>query len=991
MTLKRLFAVMALPVLVLFFSQAAYAQDKTVTGKVTDSKDGSGVPGASVTAKGSRTGTQTGADGSFRITVASSVNTLVISAVGYTTQEVAISGGEISVALVATSSNLNEVVVVGYGTARRKDLTGAVASVRAKDFNQGVFTAPDQLIQGKVAGVQVINNTGAPGGATTVRIRGISSIRSSNQPLFVVDGVPLSGGSAAPGLGTALGGAPGDNPLNFINPADIASMDILKDASATAIYGSRGANGVIIITTKRGQTGAPKIEFNTSVGVSNLLKRIDVLTGDEYRKALQDYGQTSGNFGTSVDALDEILRTAITQNYNMAVTGGNDNGRYRISGGYMNQEGIVKESGFKKYSASLSSSFKFLESKRLALDFNVVTAHTTTNSAPISNDAGFQGSLIGTALQWNPTAALTWTTAQPINPALGATTLNPLALLAAYDDANNLTTVLASIAPSFKFTSDLEYKFLYSLNYGAGERRTEIRNWINQQGIEGRGFAQIANNRQVNQQFTHTLSYVKAITSSLNLNAVVGYEYLKYDFKGSSMSANRFVEYPGLKYTDYIQNAPAADRSIFSFADPLAELQSYFARASINILDRFLVTATIRRDGSSKFGANNKYGTFPSFAAAWNISNETFLKNNNFINNLKLRVGWGQTGNQEFPTGASKRIVRIGEANNQEEINFQNENVKWEANTLANVGIDFSILDSRITGTIDVYNRKTEGPLFRQNPPQPAPTIGGYWFNIPATIENSGVEVALSGAVLRGRDMNWNIGINASFQKNELKNFVGSIETGGLHGQGISGATSQRLVSGQPINVYYLRQFQGIDKSSGQSIIKLNPDGSDALDYSGSPNPKVVLGFTTDFTYKKWAAVINMNGAMGHYLYNNTLNSVIPIGNLGTRNIAKSLIGGSVKENITNPISPSTRYLEKGDYMKLANASVSYRFGDIAKIFKGAVISLTAQNLFIITNFTGFDPEVNVDKNVNGVPSLGIEYIPYPTARTILLGITFSL
>ena len=991
MTLKRLLQATSLLSLLLIFSLGAMAQEKTISGKVTDSKDGSPVVGASVVPKGSSAvGTTTGADGTFRLNVAGNVTALLISYVGYGTQEVSLGGKtSLEVKLASSGSNLNEVVVVGYGTARRRDLTGSVASVKAKDFNGGIVTAPDQLIQGKVAGVQIINNTGAPGGATTIRIRGISSIRSGNQPLFVVDGVPLSGGSAAPGLGTALGGAPGDNPLNFINPNDIASMEVLKDASATAIFGSRGANGVVIINTKKGQTGAAKIDFSSSVGISTLLKKLDVLSGDEYRSTLTKYSLTSGNFGNSVDALEEITRKATTQNYNIAISAGNDNGRYRISAGYQDQQGIVKESGFKKYTANFTGTYKFLESKRLGLDFNILTANTTTNSAPISNDAGFQGSLIANALQWNPTHKLDWTTAVPVDPALGATTLNPLALLGAYDDVNNLTSILASIAPSFKITEDLEYKLLYSVNYGRGERRAEIRRWINIQG--NRGFAQIASNRQLNQTLTHTLNYNKQIGSDLNLSALAGYEYLKYDYKGSGMTGNNFVDYPGIKYTDYMQNVPAADRSMYSFSDPIAELQSYFGRISLGYKDKYLLTATVRRDGSNKFGKNNKYGTFPSVAAKWIISNEEFLSSNNFVNNLSLRASWGQTGNQEFPSSAPLRVVSIGQGENQDVSSLENQDIKWETNTLANIGIDFSLLDSRITGSVDYYNRKTTDPIFQQVVTQPGPPIR-FWTNLEGEIVNSGVEVALNGAILKDKDLSWNLGVNAAFQQNELKNFVGAIETGGLSGQGISGATSQRLVSGQPINVFYLRTFQGIDKTTGQSIYKLNTDGSDNLDYVGSPNPKMILGITTDLSYKKWYLAINMNGAFGHYLYNNTANSVLPIGNIiGGRNIAKSILDGSVKESTSNPLAPSTRYLEKGNYLKLANATLSYRLGSIAKVIKNANLSLTGQNLFIITKFTGFDPEVNVDKNVNGVPSLGIEYTPYPTARTVLLSLTFSL
>jgi iron complex outermembrane receptor protein len=985
MTFKRFFQAV-LPVVMLFAFQVTFAQNKTVTGRITDVRDGSPVAGATVTAKGTNIGTSTAADGSFSLSVPSSATTLVVSSVGFAGQEIAISDN-MTVALAgAAGSNLNEVVVTGYGTARKKDLTGAVTSVKAKDFNQGIFASPDNLIQGKVAGVQVVNNSGAPGGAATIRIRGVGSIRSGNSPLVVVDGVPLSGGTAAPGNGTPLGGSPGENPLNFINPADIASMDVLKDASATAIFGSRGANGVIMITTKKGQSGAPRIEFNTAVGVSNMLRSMDVLNGDEYRSALKSYGLTSGDFGANVNALDAITRTGIQQNYNIAISGGNDNGKYRVSAGYLDNQGIVKESGFKKYSAGLSSSFRFLESKKLGLDINLLTAQTVTRQAPISNDAGFQGSLIGNALQWNPTHPLykpdgsIW-----VNNNLGATTVNPMALLAAHDDISNLSTILASISPSFKILNNLEYRMLYSVNYGSGDRKSEIRNWLNLTG--NLGWAQSINNKSVNQQLTHTLTYSPKITNNLSLNAVVGYEYLKYDFRGNGMVGNRFVDYPDLKYWDYMANVPANDRSIYSFANPISELQSYFARATFNWADRLLLTATMRADGSSKFGANNKYGYFPSLAAAWNISNESFLRDSRLISNLKLRASWGKTGNQEFPSGTSIPVVGIGQGGNQNRVNYANPDIKWETNTMTNIGLDFGFSDNRITGSIDWFNRLTTDPIFQFDVTAPGPSAGRYWKNLPATIRNTGLELSLNAALIRTANMTWNIGGNIAFLDNELNDLAGAYETGAISGQGLSGATAQRLVSGQPLNVWYLRNFQGIDKTTGQSIYQ---DGGNTLYYSGSPNPKQVYGFYTDFSYNKFFAIMNFNGAAGHLIYNNTLNGVTPIGNLGTRNIASSLIGGAVKESPSNPIAPSTRYLEKGNYLKLANATIGYRLGNLGKVFNNVTATLTGQNLLLFTNFTGFDPEVNVDKNVQGIPSFGIEYIPYPTARTILFGLNFS-
>lgn len=977
------------------------AQDRVVSGRVTDSKDNSGVPGVTVAPKGTKTGTQTGSDGTFRLSVGSGVTTLVFSSIGYTTQEVDITGkSNVDVVLIISNSQLGEVVVTGYGTSRRRDVTGSIASIKAKDFNQGIVTAPDQLIQGKAAGVQVINNSGAPGGGTTVKIRGISSIRSANSPLIVVDGVPLSGGSAAPGLGTpGLGNAAGENPLNFINPNDIVSIDILKDASATAIYGSRGSNGVIQITTKRGQTGAPKIEFSTSIGMSTMMRQIEVLDAAGYVNALTKYALATtvstnttptGNGGGNVDAMDEITRTGITTSNNIAISGGSETGKYRLSVGFLNQEGIIQQSNFQKFTSAFSGSYKFLESRRLGLDFNIIATNSRTLNAPISNNAGYQGSLIGTSLQWNPTYPLVDGSGNPIviDPRLANTTVNPLALLDAHDDRGSLVTILASIAPSFKITNDLEYKFLYSLNYGVGNRKGELRRWINFDGVKDRGWASIANNRSTNHVLTHTLNYVKQF-NDLGLNALAGYEFRRDDYTGSGMSGQGFVDYPDLHYYNYIQNLATADRNIYSFANPIAEVQSYFARAIFNYKERYTLTGTFRADGSSRFGKDHKYGYFPSVGFAWNMLKENFMANAKGINTLRLRLGWGITGNQEFPdNGAAIRRVSIGIGGNQTVSNLENDDLKWEESTTLNAGIDFGIFNGRLTGTVDYFDKTSTDVLYRTQVVQPGPPQE-YWINLPATIENSGLEVTLTGNIISKKDLKWNVTANAAFLRNTLEDFGRINNTGELHGQGLSSAFAQRLADGYPVNVFYLPTWLGLD-ANGASIY----EGGDATvkTYHGSPSPRTLIGFSTDVSYKKWFFVTNFNGAFGHYIYNNTFNSVLPIGNLlAKRNITPSILEGKVKEATSNVPSPSTRYLEKGNYIKCANATVSYRVGDLGKIFKGVVINLTGQNLFVLTDFKGFDPEVNVDKNIGGVPSLGIEYIPYPTARSIILGLTFGL
>ena len=984
------------------FTAFAMAQNQTVTGVVTDKK-GEPLPGVTVAVKNTTLATSTNTKGAYTLNNVPKDAVLTFTGVGVVQWQVDVDGKSVVNTDVETSvGNLNEVVVVGYGTARRKDLTGSVATVQAKDFNKGNYTSPDQLIQGKAAGVLVINNTGQPGGATTVRIRGTSSIRSGNQPLFVIDGVPLSGGSARPGGRGGDFGSDGGNPLTYINPNDISGIEILKDASATAIYGSRGANGVVLITTKRGKSGAPQVDASASFGVGTLLKRLEVLNAAEYVKTLNDYklpttvwtaAAPTANFGGNVDAFDAITRSALTQNYNVAVGGGTEDGRYRISAGYLDQQGIIKTSDLKKFTANLTSSFKFLPSKKLGLDINVLVTQTNERIAPISQFVGFTGNLISQALQWNPTHPLIkpGTDSAWIDPALGATTINPLAQLNYFKDKATVNTIIASISPSYKITKDLEYKFIYSVNRQVGVRRGEVNGLINVEGIQNRGSAFVGNQEQTNQQLTNTLNFNKKITSQLNLNAVVGHEWLIYDTKGNFQSAQDFTNI-GLNYYDYLQYSTQASRGIGSFASPTTELQSFFGRAIINLRDKYLITGTMRADGSTRFGANNKYGYFPSVGIAWNASQEGFLANSSFIKNLKVRASWGQTGNQEFPSGASLNRFGLGQQAISQ-TNYGNEDLKWETSTTLNAGIDFSIFNDRLSGTIDVFEKKTTDVLFEQNIVQPAPG-GKIWINLDGSVVNKGLEITLTGGIIRNKDMNWNISGNASFLDNTVTGLAGFYETGALRGQGFSGVLGQRVVSGQPLNVWYLRRFNGLDKGAGTGQGQsLYADGGSTLYYSGSPNPKMLLGLSSDFSYKKFSASIGMNGTFGHYLFNNTAASVLGIGNLlGSRNIAKELINnGGFQEALSNAPAPSTRNLEKGNYLKMANATIGYRVGNIGNSIRNLYISFTGQNLFIITNYTGFDPEVNTDAGNDGIPSLGVEYIPYPSARTFSLGLNFSL
>jgi len=967
---------------IFFMAGSIYAQ-KTVSGKVTDA-NGVPVAGASVTVKGGTQGTSTDLNGAFSLSVPADGKMLVISAIGFATRELEVEGTDFSnISLTNKANDLNEVVVIGYGTARKKDLTGSVAQVQAKDFNKGVFAAPDALIQGKVAGVQIIQNSGAPGAGSTIRIRGNASVRAGTQPLFVVDGVPLDGGSPRPGVNNELGATPGGNPLNFINPADIASMEVLKDASAAAIYGSRGANGVVIITTKKGQSGEPKVEFGVSTGFSSILRKMEILDAAGYRDALRKYNVTTGDLGGNSDPLGSILRTGITQNYNMSISGGNADAKYRVSLGYLDQEGIIRKTDFKKLAATVNSSFRFLKSKKLGLDVNIISSQNIENIAPVSNNAGFQGSLIGQALQWNPTRNLRNSDGSLVIDNGGAQ-INPLAMSEAYDDKSIVTNILGSISPSYKITNALEFRMLYSINYGTGTRRTQIGRNINLQNIQNRGWANYANNELITNQLTNTLTFNKKISKDLNLNAVAGYEYMKFVNRGAGISGQDFIDV-GIPYTNMLQFTTQGTRGVGSFAPPVSELQSYFGRAILNFRDKYVFTATFRADGSSKFGENNKYGYFPSFAASWNVGEEDFLRNSNLFSSLKLRASWGQTGNQEFPAGASQAQFSFTGPGRFEETQQANPDLKWEKTTQYNFGLDFGFANDRVTGSIDYYNRNTTDLLFNFTVTQPGPG-GRYWINLPGNIINSGVELAINSSIVRKKDFNFDFGFNVAFQKNILKNYNGpDVNTGSISGQGVSGTNAQRFSNNRELNIFYTRQFTGIDRDGNVTYAN---DG--AFTYLGSPNPDVVFGFTPSITYKKLSFVANFNGAMGHVIYNNTLNTVLNIGNLGTRNIASSLMALTNLEARSSPVAASSRYLEKGDYMKLANATLSYNIGPIGKTIRSASAFVNAQNLFVITKFSGFDPEVNTDKSVDGFSSFGIEYTPYPTPRTVNFGINFS-
>ncbi len=982
--------------LLLFGISQILAQQRTINGTVM-SPDRTPLEGASVIVPGQKNGASTGGDGKFSLSVPSNAKQIHISYVGSTTKKIDLTSfSSYEIILEPSSEALSDVVVVGYGSIKKKDLTGSVASIPSKFFNKGQINSPEQLLQGKVSGLQVTNSSGQPGGITIVKIRGNNSIRSGNTPLYVVDGIPLDGRSPRPSFAASgLGQTPGGDPLTFINPSEISNIEVLKDASASAIYGSRGANGVILITTKKGVKGPAKLEAAASVGFSDLMRKVDVLDAQGYVSALKKFNAPLADSGANVNPFNEIIRkSSMTQNYSVALSGGNDNGKYRASFLMSDLDGIILKTNLKKFVANFNGQYKFLDDK-LSIDFNSTFANVVEHIAPISQDAGSGGNLISLALIWNPTLPLK--RANGIyNQENRSGQVNPLALSTAYNDISKITTILTSASASYKILPWLEYRLLFGLNYGIGERDSELQGWIKGTGgnADAKGIGSIQNAVLSSQTITHTLNAETNITDKLSINALVGYEYWNTNFQGNGSSVYQFdynldqSKLIPIHYYDNMGDGKQANLRTNSYKEPKVEIQSYFARAVFNYNDKYLLTGTFRADGSSKFGINNKYAYFPSLAAAWNITNEDFMKGGKVFDNLKLRIGYGETGNQEFPSDAAYDVYRYTGYQQFGSAHFGNKDLKWETVKSLDVGLDFTLLKGRLYGAIDYFDKETKNPIFLTVVSQPTLGGGSLYKNLDgAFVTNKGVEISLGADVVQTGKINWSVNGNVTFVKNKFEFPPAGANplafTGALHGQGTTGAYSEAISHNQPINVFYLDVFNGFDKD-GIGQYGTGPK------YVGDPNPKLFLGFSSDVRYRKLSLNLGFHGSFGNKIYNNTAMSVLNLNNIaGGRNIATGLV--SAGESVANAIRPSTRFLEKGDYVKMHNATLRYDIGSLGKFVKGLAIYVSGNNLFVISKYKGFDPEVNVDKSLNGIPSLGVDYIGYPTQRTFLIGINFNL
>jgi len=959
-------------------SQELMQQKKNITGIIVD-ESGEPVIGANVAERGTTNGTISDIEGKFSLSVFDNA-VLHVSYIGYVSQNVTVkSTPSMRIVLVEDARNLNEVVVIGYGVSSVKDVTGSVTSVSSRDFNKGIISSPEQLIQGKAAGVQITSSSGEPGGGININIRGSSSVRSGNYPLYVVDGVPLSGDNVS--SGGSFGST--KNPLNFLNPDDIKDIVILKDASATAIYGSRGANGVVIITTKSGQADQ-RIDYSVTLGVSRVSKKYDVLNAAEFLDALRSYdydvNSVEINGGHDTDWQDQIYRTAISHTHNLSFGNSNDKGDYRVSISHMNQQGVIKNSKMQRSTIRLNGSRKYFDN-RLKFETQLTVSDIDDYGVPIGKST-HDGNLLSAAIYMNPTHAVYLSDGKYNQPS--ETELNPVAMLEYTYDKTNTLRALLSFSAELEITKGLTFKTIYGYDVSKSDREDAHSPLLNARGFVNVGKAHINTVSRKNDVWENYINYNKTF-DKLDFSAMLGYSYQSFDRKTTSLSGSKF-RFDDVKLM--LNNFASAETQVANSDKERDELQSYFGRVNLGFLDRFLLTATMRADGSTKFGENNKYGYFPSVAFAYRMSEEDFIPE--AVSNLKFRLGWGSTGNQEIPHNLYTQRQRysghsLGNTGNitlgsLSNVTFANPDLKWETTKQYNFGIDFGFLNQRFSGTIDLYYKSTSDLLLQLTSAQPAPQTF-YWSNLDADVINKGIEVSLTADIIQGQKFNWTAAGNFSYNKNEVKNLATTVETGELHGQGLTNVFIQRITSGQPMHTFYLRKFMGFDED-GISVY----DGDYPQYVNASPMPKYTVGLTNNFSYKNFSLNVFFTGQFGHKIYNNTDNAFFYASVLANgKNVTKNAIGTG--ESLLNTADPSTRFLHNGSYVRLQDATLEYRVPlQKNKIVSSLSFFVTGQNLFVITGYKGQDPEVNIDKAVNGVPSMGIDYIAYPRSRTVMTG-----
>ena len=962
------------------------AQTRTIKGEVTDAQNGEALIGATVMVEGEKGGTVTDFDGNFSLQVSSSAKKIKVSYIGYIDKILSISDN-MKVKLESDSKALADVVVIGYGTARKSDLTGSVATVKSKDFNKGLVSSPEQLINGKVSGVQIMSNSGSASAGSTIRVRGGASLNASNDPLIVLDGVPLEQGGIS---------GNSSNFLSMINPSDIESMTVLKDASSTAIYGSRASNGVIIITTKKGQQGAVKVNFNTTNSLQTRAQMVDMLSRDEFVNVINQFGTDNQKslLGTAnTDWNDEVYRTAFGTDNNLSVSGSIDKWLpFRVSVGYYNQSGLVRKDNVERWTGNVVLTPSFFQD-HLKLTIN---AKGTLNNNSFNN-----GGAVWAAATFNPTIPVYSGNDKygGYNEALDADGVpvnagvrNPRGLVDLYDSKSKVSRFIGSMDVDYKvhFLPDLKLHATVGADYAKGDGTVYVPAYAAQSynKDESLGGSDYKYGPQKNENRLLTLyanyaKYFEDIKSNVDLTAGYDYQYWK------STTPLYFTK-----------SAAGTNLSTVKASDYRHVMLSYYGRINYSFDGKYLLTATVRRDASSRFSKDTRWGTFPSVALGWTLTEEPWLKNQKVLSNLKLRASYGVTGQQEgignynyLPvysysvTGAEAFIN--GQYINTYRPEAYVSDLKWETTTSWNFGLDFGFLNGRIGGAIDFYTRKTKDLLAS------VPTAAGTNFSKTiltnvGNVDSKGIEISLNATPIQTKDWEWNLSYNFTWQNMKVKNLSltkGGSQTNVKVGPSIDAYQFQVLSEGYEPYMFYV-YHQLYDSKTGKPIegayADLNNDGeineSDLYRYH-SPAPKYIMGLSTSLRYKQLTLGMSFRANIDNYVYNGMGMSTGAFETVSYNNSQLNNLNTSfLKTGFKTRQYLSDYYVENASFLKLDNLSLSYNVGKINK-WASLTVSAMVQNVFTITGYSGTDPEVP-----NGMDN---SFYPRPRTYSVSLGLQF--
>lgn len=972
-----------LTMLFLICAISVFAQKNVFTGKVVD-ENSQPLPGATVHVKGTDQATITDTNGKFSISGNNqSPVTVSVTFIGYDTKEAAVNASESAVIqLLPNQKSLAEVVVVGYGTVRKADVTGSVSTISSKDLNPGSVTNPLQQLEGKAAGVNVTQVGSEPGVAPTIRIRGITSLQGGNDPLVVVDGIQGN-----------------MDLLNQVPPSEIASVDILKDASATAIYGSRGAPGVIIITTKKSAAGKTSVEYNENTSLDVISKKLHELSAAEWTQqaALQSV-DVSANHGSNTDWFNLLTRDGVTQNHALAFGGGANEFNYRASISAITQTGIVINSNYRKYIGRITATQKALDDK-LTLTMNVNSGVNDVTYSPTGvGNAAFSSDLISQAYVARPTDPVYNTDGSYYRDPNVFQYTNPYAVAQTVKNDANTNNLFGSLR------ADLDiYKGLSAGWFGSWRKvDTNTGYYLPssstvQTAIDNNGIANISNSHVDERLMDINLNYKKDFGLS-HFDATAVYEWQGQTYNGSFAQGRNFINdlatYNALQLGD-ISKVLLGD--ISSYKND-RHLVSYLGRINYSYMSRYLLTASFRRDGSTVFGVNNKWGNFPSASLAWRIDQEDFMKNQTTFSNLKFRIGYGVTGNQQG-IGPQNSIALVGQSGsvffggstipNYAATQNSNPNLKWETRKQANIGLDFGLFNDKLTGTIDAYTANTDNLLFNYTVPLEGPFLTTNILANVGSLQARGLELSLSYTVIKSNSVTLTLAGNGSLMQSKVLSLGGNIDGYDIPTNYVGVGTNSYLVVGKPIGTFLIVQHLGKNASNAETVVDQDKNGtidqgSQSADRvnEGQSLPKYTYAFTPSFSYKNFDMSMVWRGSGGNKIYNGLRQQFSLLENLGKSNVLES----ALPLGIASSQYASDLWLEDGSYLRWENLSFGYRFNlKKIKYISALRLSLTGQNLAVITKYTGIDPEVY------GGGLASQDYGTYPRTRTFSIGLNVIL